>query len=38
MNDFILKATKWYGTILWCAIIYKLEVIEFLIEVVSTVF
>lgn len=38
MNDLTLKATKWYGTILWCAIIYKLEVIEFLVEVVSTLF
>ena len=38
MDDFILKATKWLGTILWCAIIYKLEVIGFLVEVVSTVF
>ena len=38
MNDLTLEATKWYGTILWCAIIYKLEVIEFLVEVVLTVF
>lgn len=38
MNDLTIKATKWFGTILWCAIIYKLEVIEFLVEVVSTVF
>lgn len=38
MNDLTLKTTKWIGTILWCAIIYKLEVIEFLVEVVSTVF
>lgn len=38
MDDFIIKATKWLGTILWCAIIYKLEVIGFLVEVVSTMF
>lgn len=38
MDDFIIKATKWLGTILWCAIIYKLEVIGFLVEVVSTLF
>lgn len=38
MEDLTLKTTKWIGTILWCAIIYKLEVIEFLVEVVSTVF
>lgn len=38
MNDLTIKATKWFGTILWCAIIYKLEVIGFLVEVVSTVF
>lgn len=38
MEDLTLKTTKWFGTILWCAIIYKLEVIGFLVEVVSTVF
>lgn len=38
MDDLIIKATKWLGTILWCAIIYKLEVIGFLVEVVSTLF
>lgn len=38
MDDFIIKATKWLGTILWCAIIYKLDVIGFLVEVVLTVF
>lgn len=38
MDDFIIKATKWLGTILWCAIIYKLEVIGFLVEVFSAVF
>lgn len=38
MDDLTLKATKWLGTILWCAIIYKLEVIGFLVEVVSTLF
>lgn len=38
MDDLIIKATKWLGTILWCAIIYKLEVIDFLVEVVLTVF
>lgn len=38
MNDLTLKATKWYGTILWCAIIYKLEVIGFLVELCSALF
>lgn len=38
MDDLTLKATKWLGTILWCAIIYKLEVIDFLVEVILTVF
>lgn len=38
MDDLTLKTTKWIGTILWCVIIYKLEVIGFLVEVVSTVF
>lgn len=38
MDDFTLKATKWLGTILWCAIIYKLDVIGFLVELVSTLF
>lgn len=38
MDELIIKATKWLGTILWCAIIYKLEVIDFLVEVVLTVF
>lgn len=38
MDDLTIKATKWLGTILWCAIIYKLEVIDFLVEVVLTVF
>ena len=38
MDDLTLKATKWLGTILWCAIIYKLEVIGFLVELVSTLF
>lgn len=38
MNDFTLKATKWYGAALWCAIIYKLDVIGFLVEVVSALF
>lgn len=38
MDDLIIKATKWLGTILWCAIIYKLDVIGFLVEVFSAVF
>lgn len=38
MDELIIKATKWLGTILWCAIIYKLEVIEFLVEVILAVF
>lgn len=38
MDELIIKATKWLGTILWCAILYKLDVIGFLVEVVSTVF
>ena len=38
MEDLTLKATKWLGTILWCAIIYKLDVIGFLVEVFSTLF
>ena len=38
MNDITLKATKWFGATLWCAIIYKLEVIEFLVEVISALF
>lgn len=38
MDDLLIKATKWLGTILWCAIIYKLDVIGFLVELVSTLF
>lgn len=38
MDDLTIKATKWLGTILWCAIIYKLDVIGFLVEVFSAVF
>lgn len=38
MDDLTIKVTKWLGTILWCAIIYKLGVIGFLVELVSTLF